>query len=403
MRIKAKYIALIFLTSVLSQTALSGESYCGRYKLFSEFKYSRDGYISSVSVTDTLSGEVLIAYSSEDGEYADGYWITNDEPTVAIVRFESPVGKWHENKPPFFEDKHITRQGDTVTYTNCGFMHMIYLYYPDTKEKEYFGKFFIGCDYELNWIDQVSSSTRLFICSGNPSFTDYLYQLDKGDTSLTFVGLSEIWGPLSDGRYLIRSGPKVLWDWFPATTYQISFWGPDERKSENHNIADSSTVFLITEEAQLVVAEKVRQVSVDSAFIESMDYPFEDSILTYGFLIKLLDLNSATFETLGYLYLGDVRGKRGWVTRFNSVTCCNYPILANSCSLDYFEVIDTFFLDLEPRLVYDTIGAVEEFVVDTFYRHTTMKFDSRLFIDLENEPHLRTRRLGIHEDDKNRY
>ncbi len=396
MRIKAIYILLIILAMAITKTALSGESYRGRYKL----SYEREGYSGPghLVITDTTENTILVNLIGEekvDFYTPFGSWIKAESPCAAIACLDT------EYIPPVLTT--ITRKGDTITHSDFQKYRRIkiYLYYPKTERWELFNDVYTHCDQAIAGIFDISTQNDIFVINDVNNWF-YSAHLKRDSDKLASIGSSEIWGPLDNGYLISRNMDPEDWPISLFTT-EVVIYNPETFSKDVNTISETSQVVYVVPAGEIIVFDKTRHNKEDSSFTDLIDLGWlESENDETGYLVKSWSIPDLHCDTLGYFHLGYVRGTKGSVMKVHSEPEIEanplYPRFGYPCSLDYIEVYDTFFLDLEPRVVYDSLGAIAETGIDTFYRHTTMKFDSRLYIDLENEPHLRSRRLGIHEE-----
>jgi len=338
----------------------------------------------------------LVGKEDADNYTPLGSWITSENPCAAIAildtNYETPVVSV------------VNAKGDTITHPDCQKYQKvkIFLYYPETEKWELFAETYNDCDRLISRIYKISTSNSIYLITDVNSWFSST-QLNRNDDKLSFIGSSELWGPFNNGYLISREGDPDDWPTSLFTT-DVVIYNPETREGKLHAIPETSQVVYVVPSNEIIVFDKVRQNTDDSGFVDNIDLSWLDNRAgATGYLVKSWSIPDLHCDTLGYFHLGNVRGTMGRVRKLypepNIKENALYPRFIYPCSLDYIEVIDTFDLDIKPRVIIDTSSVDAIFGVDSLPVTRPLRYDSRLYIDLDNEPHLRTRRLGIHEND----
>jgi len=324
---------------------------------------------------------VIIEYTKPDIEHfltPMGGWIESETICAAIIYADSVFNA--------ILDTSISRTGEISYYHPCDDLYRVEYFYPQTGITDTFGYVKTACDYYLEYGVIYGNNDFILLDFWVPTGYGMVGQVDRGDTAIGLTGVEGIWGPLDDGRFIIDdtySGKRAI--------YSFKSYNPRTQKRNPIGIPDSSRVFLITPDSRFVVGEPVKVIHGDSedTYIRS-NYKQATSLL-----MKTWDLSNTTCDTIGCVFMADSLYKA--LRQYTYVWQIGFGTVY---SLDYIEVVaDTYSFDIKPRVIIDTSGVDAIFGVDSLPVTRPLRYDSRLYIDLDNEPHLRTRRLGIHEND----
>jgi len=333
-----KYQIYLIIALIISSVVFGQISYRGNYEL--RRKYSREDTLLQFTITDTVTDSVLLKLENRNRRsypHLAASWIDSKEPCIAIVTKDTCD---EASLNPFCYD-------------------IAELFYPERGVREEFSRFKLHRNVYISRTFPFSSEDRLFFSVKVDAGEDQYYceVLGRTDSVMERLGEREVFGPLDDGRYMIRKTGGEM-DWAPIETWQLEYLDIDEGITIKHGFDNNCYVVCISPKSEVIVF--CRSAEVDSSFPKYFRKP-------KYYIVKLIDLETAEYESLGIFETHNIK-----LTYYHSLFDW-YPRFGVPCSIGYS--------------AKDTLSADESEVV---------KY--RFFIDPDSEPAVWTKRIGVVED-----